>query len=397
MDVYNISKEELLKKFHTKETGLSAKDSSRRLIDFGANEIQSGKKKNYLKEYFRQYIQFFAILLEVASLLALVADKYVPNEGNDILAYAIIIAVFINATFAFWQEYKADKAMEALVRLMPTMVTVMRDSNTEIIDAKELVPGDIIVLEEGNKIAADAVLIENNTLYINTSALNGESRPSRRELQGNKSITRALDARNMVFAGTTVVSGSGLAVVIATGQATEFGKIATLTQNVEKTLTPMQKEVIRITHILTIIALAMGVVFFVLGVFSNQNLLMAAIFALSLIVANVPEGMLPTITLSLSLASQRMAKRNALIKNLDSVQTLGSATVICTDKTGTLTRNEMILKELTLAGGEAITVSGEGYETNGEFEFNTSNESSKKTFGRTFNSWNIKFTRLSGS
>ena len=378
MDVYNISKEELLKKFHTKETGLSAKDSSRRLIDFGANEIQSGKKKNYLKEYFRQYIQFFAILLEVASLLALVADKYVPNEGNDILAYAIIIAVFINATFAFWQEYKADKAMEALVRLMPTMVTVMRDSNTEIIDAKELVPGDIIVLEEGNKIAADAVLIENNTLYINTSALNGESRPSRRELQGNKSITRALDARNMVFAGTTVVSGSGLAVVIATGQATEFGKIATLTQNVEKTLTPMQKEVIRITHILTIIALAMGVVFFVLGVFSNQNLLMAAIFALSLIVANVPEGMLPTITLSLSLASQRMAKRNALIKNLDSVQTLGSATVICTDKTGTLTRNEMILKELTLAGGEAITVSGEGYETNGEFEFNTSNESSKK-------------------
>ena len=378
MDVYNISKEELLKKFHTKETGLSAKDSSRRLIDFGANEIQSGKKKNYLKEYFRQYIQFFAILLEVASLLALVADKYVPNEGNDILAYAIIIAVFINATFAFWQEYKADKAMEALVRLMPTMVTVMRDSNTEIIDAKELVPGDIIVLEEGNKIAADAVLIENNTLYINTSALNGESRPSRRELQGNKSIARALDARNMVFAGTTVVSGSGLAVVIATGQATEFGKIATLTQNVEKTLTPMQKEVIRITHILTIIALAMGVVFFVLGVFSNQNLLMAAIFALSLIVANVPEGMLPTITLSLSLASQRMAKRNALIKNLDSVQTLGSATVICTDKTGTLTRNEMILKELTLAGGEAITVSGEGYETNGEFEFNTSNESSKK-------------------
>ena len=378
MDVYNISKEELLKKFHTKETGLSAKDSSRRLIDFGANEIQSGKKKNYFKEYFRQYIQFFAILLEVASLLALVADKYVPNEGNDILAYAIIIAVFINATFAFWQEYKADKAMEALVRLMPTMVTVMRDSNTEIIDAKELVPGDIIVLEEGNKIAADAVLIENNTLYINTSALNGESRPSRRELQGNKSITRALDARNMVFAGTTVVSGSGLAVVIATGQATEFGKIATLTQNVEKTLTPMQKEVIRITHILTIIALAMGVVFFVLGVFSNQNLLMAAIFALSLIVANVPEGMLPTITLSLSLASQRMAKRNALIKNLDSVQTLGSATVICTDKTGTLTRNEMILKELTLAGGEAITVSGEGYETNGEFEFNTSNESSKK-------------------
>ena len=378
MEVYNIREDELFLKFHTKAKGLSAKEANRRLVDFGLNEIQGGKKKNYIKEYFRQYIQFFAILLEVASFLAFIADYYVPNEGNDILAYAIIIAVFINATFAFWQDYKADKAMEALVRLMPTMVTVMRDDEPQIIDAKNLVPGDVIVLEEGNKIAADAVLVQNNTLYINTSALNGESRPSRRDLKNNKTITRALDARNMVFAGTTVVSGSGVAVVVATGQGTEFGKIATLTQNVEKTLTPMQKEVIRITHILTIIALAMGVVFFALGIFSDQNLLMAAIFALSLIVANVPEGMLPTITLSLSLASQRMAKRNALIKNLDSVQTLGSATVICTDKTGTLTRNEMTLKELMLSGGELVTISGEGYDTNGEFKFDTTNESSKK-------------------
>ncbi|MDA3945397.1 MAG: cation-transporting P-type ATPase [Helicobacteraceae bacterium] len=378
MEPFRLGREELYQEFHTKAEGLSAQEAERRLTDFGHNAIETGTKKSYLKEYVKQYVQFFAILLEVAAVLAFIADRYVPGQSNDILGYAIVVAVVINATFTFWQEYKADKAMEALLKLMPTMVTLLRGGTTQTIDAKGLVPGDIILLEEGDKIAADAVLTEETSLYINTSALNGESRPAKRALEVNSSATRPLDASNMVFAGTAVVSGSGRAVVIATGQATEFGKIATLTKNVQKTLTPMQKEVIHITHILTIIALAMGVVFFLLGLFSDQGLLMAAIFALSLIVANVPEGLLPTITLSLSLASQRMAKRNALIKNLDSVQTLGSVTVICTDKTGTLTRNEMTLKELTLTGGETVTISGEGYALEGYFSFNSSNEMSRE-------------------
>jgi sodium/potassium-transporting ATPase subunit alpha len=173
----------------------------------------------------------------------------------------------------------------------------------------------------------------------------------------------------MVFAGTTVISGSGVAVVSAIANGTEFGKIASLTKNVQKSLTPMQREIIRITRILTVIALIMGLVFFVLGLFSAKGTLMASIFALSLIVANVPEGLLPTITLSLSLASQRMAKRNALIKNLDSVETLGSASVICTDKTGTLTRNEMTMRSVWLSGGELVDITGEGYEESGEFSF----------------------------
>ncbi len=377
MQPFRLDKKALYEKFQTREEGLGHKEAERRLESFGPNEIESGRKKSYLKAYFKQYVQFFAILLEIASLLAFIADLYVPDQGNDILGYAIIVAVIINATFTFWQEYKADKSMEALLSLMPTMVTVVREGSRVTTDAKMLVPGDIILLEEGDKIAADAVLTEQTTLYINTSALNGESRPIKRELGSKSSITRALDAKNMVFAGTTVVSGSGEAVVTATGQATEFGKIATLTRNVQKTLTPMQKEVIHITRILTVIALAMGVVFFLLGLFSHQSLLMAGIFALSLIVANVPEGLLPTITLSLSLASQRMARRNALIKNLDSVQTLGSVTVICTDKTGTLTYNEMTLKELTLAGGENITISGEGYATQGDFSFEKSNDTAR--------------------
>jgi sodium/potassium-transporting ATPase subunit alpha len=249
---------------------------------------------------------------------------------------------------------------------MPAMVKVVRDSNVEIIDAKELVLGDIIILEEGDRIAADAFLIQNSALYINTSALNGESIPSNSELGCDSTISRGLDAKNMLYAGTSVARGSGVGVVAATAYATEFGKIAALTKNIEKTLTPIQKEVSRIVHIFTIIALTMGIVFLILGIFSDQTFLMAAIFALSLIVANIPEGLLPTITLSLSLASQRMAKRNALIKNLDSVQTLGSVTVICTDKTGTLTRNEMTLKEITLSGGENIILNKDGYSSKEE-------------------------------
>ncbi|WP_373069603.1 cation-translocating P-type ATPase [Sulfurimonas sp.] len=374
MKSFQLNKTDLLDKYHTSESGLSEADAKRRLNDFGANEIGTKEKKSYLKEYLKQYVQFFAILLEVAAVLAFIADSFVPNEGNDILAYAIIAAVIINATFTFWQEYKADKAMEALLKLMPTIVTIVRDGENKSIDAKGLVPGDIIILEEGDKVAADAVILECEEFYINTSALNGESRPSKREQNYDNKTTRSLDAKNMVYAGTSVVSGNGVAVVVSTGDSTEFGKIATLTTNIQKTLTPMQKEVIHITHILTLIALAMGCVFFVLGMFSNQSFLIAAIFALSLIVANVPEGLLPTITLSLSLASQRMAKRNALIKNLDSVQTLGSVTIICTDKTGTLTQNEMSLKNILLSSGENISVSGEGYISQGEFSSQESNQ-----------------------
>lgn len=377
MQNFKMDSQTLFNKFKTSLNGLKNFEAKKRLDEFGLNSLQEAKKKNYILAYFSQYIQFFALLLEVAGILSFIADHYVPNEGSDILGYAIFVAVFINASFTFWQEYKADKAMEALLKLMPSMVKVKRDNEIVSIDSKLVVPGDILILEEGDKVPADGVLIEQNSLYLNISSLNGESMPVGRELS-EKSAKRAIDAKNMVFAGTTVVSGSGIAIVSAIANATEFGKIAGLTQNVQKTLTPMQKEIVRITQILTIIAIFMGIIFFVLGLFSDKGVLIASIFALSLIVANVPEGLLPTITLSLSLASQRMAKRNALIKNLDSVETLGSATVICTDKTGTLTRNEMSLKHIFLSGGEVINISGEGYFSEGEFEFESNNKTTSE-------------------
>jgi len=376
MKPFELTQEELFKTFKTSNNGLGKNEIEKRQEEFGLNVIIQKKKKNYYKEFFKQFIEFFPILLEVAGILALVADYYQPNEGNDILAYAIFGATIINATFTFWQNFKADKAMDALLKLMPTIIKVKRDGQIEEVEVSDLVPGDIIVLEEGDKIAADAVLIESNELYINTSSLDGESKPSKRELHSGNA-KRNIEAKNMVYAGTSVVNGSAEAVVTSIGMATEFGKIAALTSNIQKGLTPLEKEIQKMTKILTILALIAGVAFFFLGYFSGKGPLIAAIFALSLIVANVPEGLLPTITLSLSLASQRMAKKNALIKNLASVQTLGSVSTICTDKTGTLTKNEMTLQEIYLTSGERVSISGGGYSTQGEFSYKNKTKSSQ--------------------
>jgi len=374
---HRAEKKDILDALETAESGLSSQEAERRLEIYGSNDLGEGKKKNYLRTYIVQYTKFFAILLEIAAALSFVANWFSPGEGYDILGYAVIGAVIVNASFAFWQEYKADKTIEALLRLIPTIAKVRRDGKVHEINARKLVPGDIIQLEEGDRIGADAIVLDENSLYVNNATLTGESRPHRR-YAGTDQKESALDAENIVFAGTSVTSGNGFGVVYATGMETEFGKIATLTREVHKRRTPMEKEITRITRILTFAALLMGAVFFVLGYISGQGYLVAAIFSLSLIVANVPEGMLPTITLSLSLASRNMARRKALIRNLDSVQTLGSATIICTDKTGTITRNEMTVKEIYLAGGELVSVTGEGYYQGGEFSFDEEHQGSRE-------------------
>ena len=373
--LFALDRQALFQRLKTSEKGLDPEQVARRLVEFGANELATAAKKNYLLAYLGQYGNFFAILLEAAALLSFAADYYDPGQGT-ILGYAILGAVIINATFTFWQEYRADKAMEELLKLMPTKVSLRRNGKVVATTAHEIVPGDIMLLEEGDKVAADGILIEATSLYLNLSSLTGESAPVARNLLPGET-QRALDAKNMIFAGTTVLSGSGVAVASATGNATEFGKIASLTKNVRKAITPMQREIVHITRILTVIALLMGGSFFALGLFSGKGIMLASTFAIALIVANVPEGLLPTIALSLSLASQRMARHNALIKNLDSVETLGSVTVICTDKTGTLTRNEMTLTHLWLAGGEQVAISGKGYQEPGDFSLDRANDTSE--------------------
>jgi Ca2+-transporting ATPase len=241
--------------------------------------------------------------------------------------------------FSFWQEYKAEKAIAALRRLLPTYARVLRDGTEQRIVAEQLVPGDVLPLGEGDHISADGRVVEDATLRVDQSTLTGESYPVQKTATAvtNNALAR-LELPNLVFAGTSVAAGTGRAVVFATGMDTEFGKIATLTQRMEEERSPLQREMIRTTQTVTVIAIGVGVLFFVFAVvFAGVSFRESIIFAMGMIVAFVPEGMVPTVTLALAMGTQRMARRHALIKRLSAVETLGCTSVICTDKTGTLT------------------------------------------------------------
>ncbi len=323
----------------TSEEGLTEQEALSRFSEYGPNEIKEIKKKPLYLNFLSQFTHFLAILLWVAAALSFLSEYLHPGEGMLTLGIAIVAVIFINAIFSFIQEYKAEKALEALKKLLPFHVRVLRDNREKEIYAREIVPGDIILLSEGDKIPADARLIETSDLRVNNASLTGESEPvSRNNEPFNGDFIRS---PNIVFAGTTVTNGSGKAVVFSTGMSTEFGRIAHLTGAVTSGLSPLQKEIIRTTRILATIAAVVGIFFFLLGFVIGRSFWNNFIFAIGITVALIPEGLLPTMTLSLAMAGQRMARRKALIKTLTSVETLGAVTVICTDKTGTLTQNKM--------------------------------------------------------
>jgi len=301
-----------------------------------------------------------AIMLWIGGAVGFIAQM--PQLG-----IAIWLVNVINGLFSFWQEYRAEKATEALKKLLPTYTRVLRDGEERRILAEDLVPGDLMLLFEGDRISADGRLVEVSEMRIDQSTLTGESHAVRKTKEAIlESDLAYAELPNLVFAGTSVTTGTGKAVVFATGMATEFGKIARLTQEVEEELSPLQKEMAFTTKVVTIIACSIGVIFFLLAaVLVGVNLAESFIFAMGMVVAFVPEGMLPLVTLSLAMGTQRMAKRNALIKRLSAVETLGCTTVICTDKTGTLTQNEMTVRGLWLFK-RRLTVTGAGYIPEGQ-------------------------------
>ncbi len=339
MKINNLANEEVLRSLVTSENGLTEEEAKKRFLEFGPNEIQEVKKKPLILRFISQFTHFLAILLWIAATLSFMSEYLHPGEGMLTLGFAIIAVIFINAIFTFIQEYRAEKSLEALKKLLPFYVKVMRGGATKEIHAREVVPGDIIMLSEGDKIPADARLIETTYLMVNNAPLTGESEPV--SLQYEPVAGELIESRNIAFAGTTVVSGSGKGVVYATGMKTEFGRIAHLTSAVEAGLSPLQKEIVKATRLVATIAAAVGILFFLLGFVIGRSFWDNFIFAIGITVALIPEGMLPTMTLSLAMGGQRMAKRKALIKTLTSVETLGAVTVICTDKTGTLTQNKM--------------------------------------------------------
>jgi P-type Ca2+ transporter type 2C len=367
-DAYiNLSKEEVLLEVGTTEKGLSEEEAKRRLQKYGSNILEKIRGKPLILRFSANLTNLFAILLWIAGILAFVANM--PQLG-----WAMLAVIVINAVFSFWQEYKAEKAVEALRKLIPSYSVVLRDGKEKRILTSEIVPGDIILLEEGDKVPADGRLFEVFDMRIDNSVLTGESRPIYKTaepiIDGKNFLWTEMP--NLVCGGTSILSGSGKAIVIATGMHSEIGKIARLTQVIKEELSPLQKEMIKVTKIVSILAIGMGISFFCIGNYLTRlTALQSFIFAIGIIVAFVPEGLLPTLSLALAMAVQRMVKRNVIIKRLSSVETLGCTTVICTDKTGTLTANQISVVKLWF-NNELFEVVGSGYEPVGEILHNGS-------------------------
>lgn len=344
----------------TTPSGLTSNEAAMRLAQYGRNELHEARHQPLYRKLLANFTHLMAILLWVAGAMAFVA-------GMPQLGVAVWLVVLLNGAFSFWQEYKAERATEALRKLLPVYARVLRDGQEQRIAAEELVPGDVMLLSEGEAISADGRLIQTFELRVDQSTLSGESRPVRKGADpiAGTDLARA-ELPNLVFAGTHVVAGTGRAVAFATGMTTEFGKIAALTQAMGDQLSPLQKEIQVVTRIVSIFAVVAGLIFFAISTLvAGMKLLEAFIFAMGMIVAFVPEGLLPTVTLALAMGVQRMVKRNAIVKRLSSVETLGCTSVICTDKTGTLTQNEMTVRELWV-GGRSYGVTGAGYTPEGE-------------------------------
>jgi Ca2+-transporting ATPase len=359
--VFQVPEEDIFGLLKSSPEGLDPGEAARRLEEVGKNVLEAKRGTPLWRKLLVNFIHFFAIMLWLAAILSFIAKM--PQLG-----YACIAVIIVNGIFTFWQEFKAEKAIESLQKILPRKARVVRGGQEQEIDAEDLVPGDLALFEAGNNLSADARLIETREMMVNNSALTGESEPQRRRSEAlglDKAVVS--DLSNLVFAGTSVSSGSGKGVIYATGMATELGKIAGMAQEVKVEPSPLQKEMGKITKILAIIATSLGVLFFCLGAFVTGMATKASfVFAIGIIVANVPEGLLPTVTLALAMGTQRMAKRHALIKKLSSVETLGCTTVICTDKTGTLTTNQMTVREIWVAD-RSIEVGGAGYRPDGTF------------------------------
>jgi len=360
MKIHQLTPEQALASLNSGMSGLAPDEALRRLAEYGPNQVEAVRGEPRWLAFSRQFIHFFALVLWVAASLAFFAEHYAPGEGMATLGWAILGVILVNGLFSFWQEYRAEQAIAALQKLLPQQVKAIRDGNLELVAAAGLVPGDMVVLQEGDNVPADCRLLQAFALRVNNATVTGESLPKGRDALASESED-ILTSRNVLLAGTTVVSGEGQAVVFATGMHTEFGKIAHLTQVSGEPLSPLQKEIVRLSRLVALLALLLGVGFFVIGRTMGLPFWECLLFGIGIIVANVPEGLLPTVTLSLAMATQRMAKRNALIRHLPSVEALGAATVICTDKTGTLTQNRMQVEQLWL-GGELLAADAPAVE-----------------------------------
>jgi len=352
MRITQLTVAEAIASLRSSERGLDSAEAARRLAEYGPNRVEEIRGEPLALRFAREFTHFFAFILWLAAGLAFLAEHYDPGKGMATLGIAIVGVIIVNGVFSFWQEYRAERAIAALKDLLPHQVTVLRDGIECRLPAETLVPGDLVLVQEGDDVPADCRLIEAAGMRLNAATITGESLPKARNAAPSEEPD-LLAARNVLLAGTAIVSGNGKGLVFATGMRTEFGKIAHLTQTGREPQSPLQREIARLSRLVAMLSVMLGLVFFAVGRFMGLPFWENFIFAIGIIVANVPEGLLPTVTLALAMATQRMARRNALVRHLTAVETLGAATVICTDKTGTLTQNRMTVRSLFFAEGLA--------------------------------------------
>jgi magnesium-transporting ATPase (P-type) len=386
--IWTLPAEAVYRTLDTAPEGLPDYEADQRLVKFGANELPEPPHRPLWLRFTDQLSHFMALLLWVAGILAFVS-------GTPQLGWAIWAVIWINAGFSFWQEFQAEQALSALKNVLPVQVKVYRQGELKQIPARELVRGDVMQLEEGDRVSADARLVLAESLYLDVSVMTGESLPVARNahpvglreaasVRSGKPLPAGehpmqepmnpAEVANLVLAGSTVSSGRGTAVVYATGSQTEFGHVAHLTTAVKREPSTLEVQVSHIVRVITAIALSMGVIVFLLtSLLVGMDLRESFIFSIGILVALVPEGLLPTVTLALAIGVRRMVRRNALVRRLSAVETLSATTIICTDKTGTLTKNEMTVHHLWIpwqAASDAsaaiaptlINVTGAGYD-----------------------------------
>lgn len=357
---HSIKPKKVFELIKTSEEGLNSEEAKNRLERYGPNEIQKETKIEPLKLFLHQFKSFLIIILVIAAIFSLVI-------GEMVEAIVIFLILMGNASLGFFQEYKAEKAIEALRKMSVTKAVVYRDGVKKEISTKEIVPGDIVYLSEGKQVPADLYLFETTDLRIDESMLTGESVPVSKEARVSKKELPISEIKNMVFSGTYVSNGDAMGVVVRTGMDTEIGRIAGLVEETKREDTPLKKKIDSLGKNLGAIILVIVVIVFLLNLyFHTRTPIELFVLAIAMAVSAVPEGLPIVVTLALAFGVQAMAKKNTIIRKLMAVETLGSTTVICTDKTGTLTKNEMTVKKI-YTSNKFIEVTGSGYEPEGDF------------------------------
>lgn len=361
---YKLEIDETFDSLESREDGLTNKEAEKRLDEYGRNELEQETDSGWIKILVHQFINPLVFVLVVAALIALVAGKTIDT-------FVIGVVIIVNAAIGFFQEFKAEAAISALRKRAAPLADVLRckdggDCEQTSIPAEEVVPGDVILLEAGDKVPADARVFEAKNLEVDESMLTGESVPVSKTIEPFEEDLSLGDRTNLVFGGTIVTEGRGKAIVYATGQKSQMGKIATLIQETEKAESPLQIQTNQLGKKLGFLAFIAGSLIFMMGFIRGFDLESLLLFSIAAVVSSIPEGLPAVMTITLAVGVNRMARRNAIIRRLPAVDTLGATTVISTDKTGTLTTNQMTVKEIFAAGG-VIEVTGTGFNPEGDF------------------------------